>query len=407
MVLPDFESEYSDLFGTIRKVVPPSMKIYLVGGAVRDILLGRPIRDFDFTAEGLVRPIGKSIAKTLNGAYYVLDDEREMVRVIIDDPDSGQYDIDIALMNDNDIESDLRERDFTINAMAIALEPEPYLVDPLGGEQDLKNKKLSMCAPESLENDPMRGMRAIRMSLEFGLEMDPELTAAMKEVAGSLDESSFERYRDELFKILRLHQNHKAFELIGRFGFLDYLFEGWNLDYARTHDRLIRDTDLFLCLLTNVNSGVRPSDPYMEMAVNRLGNYMGACMGFYDKTLSLYHSRRMLTAFAAAAETLSAADPDLVQHWCTRLTFSSAESAFVQQAIRSHRCLMESADDTAFEDVDIYRYFRRYKEGGIAGLLLYLADKYALCRENSKIDEWQRCIDFLDRMAGAYFTRNL
>ena len=72
MNLPDFESEYSALFGAVRKVVPSSMKIYLVGGAVRDILIGRKIRDFDFTVEGLVRPIGKHIANVFTSSIILL-----------------------------------------------------------------------------------------------------------------------------------------------------------------------------------------------------------------------------------------------------------------------------------------------------------------------------------------------
>ena len=78
MNLPDFESDYSALFGAIRKVVPASMKIYLVGGAVRDILLGRKIRDFDSTVAGVVRPIGKNLSDELGGAYDALAEERAM-----------------------------------------------------------------------------------------------------------------------------------------------------------------------------------------------------------------------------------------------------------------------------------------------------------------------------------------
>ena len=156
MNLPDFESDYSALFGAIRKVVPASMKIYLVGGAVRDILLGRKIRDFDFTVEGLVRPIGKNIANELGGAYYVLDDEREMVRVIIEDEQIGKFDVDIAQLTGETIEDDLQERDFTINAMAIAVGTEKQFVDPLNGLSDMEKKILRMCAPDSLQNDPLR-----------------------------------------------------------------------------------------------------------------------------------------------------------------------------------------------------------------------------------------------------------
>ena len=406
-MLPDFISEYSALFGTIRKVVPPSMKIYLVGGAVRDILLGRPIRDFDFTVEGLVRPIGKYIADTLNGAYYVLDDERDMVRVIIDDPDKGQFDIDIAQMTGDDITSDLKGRDFTINAIAIELADEPVLVDPLGGEADLRNKTLRMCDPFSLDNDPMRGLRAVRMCLEFGLLMDEELASAMEGIRDSLDDSSFERYRDELFKIIKIYRNQEAFSMAIRYGFIDYLFEGWNREYAKDHGRLITNTDLFIRLLTFSHGGLQSADAHQEMAVKSLGNYLGASTAFYDKTLALYHTRRMLTAFAAASEVFSGSHEELVKDWCIRLTFSGMETSFVQQAILSYRFLAALDDPDVFDDVAIYRYFRQYKEGGIAGALLYLADQYTICKEKTSKKDWQDRISLVEKLVEAFYTRNL
>ena len=246
MNLPDFQSEYNALFRAIRKVVPVSMKIYLVGGAVRDIILNRKIRDFDFTVEGLVRPIGKHIAHELNGAYYVLDDEREMVRVIIEDEQMGEFDIDIALLSGESIEDDLRERDFTFNAMAIEIADDPVFLDPLGGMDDLQNKRLRMCSSDSLENDPMRALRAIRMNLEFGMEPDDELIAAMKKATTKLSESSMERYRDELFKIIRLFNNGKAVQLMREFNYFDYLFPDCLSDVSEDDIQFIENTDRIL-----------------------------------------------------------------------------------------------------------------------------------------------------------------
>lgn len=403
--LPDFVSEYSALFSAISKIVPPSMKIYLVGGAVRDILLGRKIRDFDFSVEGLVRPIGKNVANELNGAYYVLDDEREMVRVIIDDEVMGQFDVDIALMSGDNIEEDLRERDFTFNAMAIELKKVPELVDPLSGLSDLNNKILHMCTPDSLTNDPLRALRAIRMSLEFGLTMDDELIEAMKSVRENMDRSSFERYRDEWFKIVRLNKNGDAVRLCEHFGYFEYLFPGYHTVSEETGIPKIENADRFSVMLTGrVQEEKEPEDVFITYASQRLGNYKTALKDFFAKTLALYHSRRMLMAYASIICELTD-EVEQIKKWCARLTFSSSEMNFVLSAVQSYRYLMELSNVVSYSDVDIYRYFRQFKEGGIAGLVLYLADKYTEKNIPDAYIHWCDSVVFVQNMISSYFSR--
>lgn len=404
-VLPDFISEYSALFHAIRKIVPPSMKIYLVGGAVRDILLNRKIRDFDFSVEGLVRPIGKNVANELNGAYYVLDDEREMVRVIIDDETMGQFDVDIALMSGDDIADDLRERDFTLNAMAIELTDPPVLVDPLDGLMDLKNGILHMCSPDSLKNDPLRALRAVRMCLEFGLGMDDDLVGELKSVRGLMGRSSMERYRDELFKIVKLHKNSQAVRLFAGFEFLEHLFPGSAAGFGDEKVRNIENADLFSLMMTRREDDDNISDdPFMAYASQRLGNYKPALKAFFDKTLALYHSRRMLLAYASIVCELSD-DIDQIKQWCMRLAFSSSELAFVISAIQSCQYLVSFPNVVNCSDVDIYRYFRQFKEGGVAGFALYLASMYSEREIPDAYKHWCDCVVFIQNMISAYFSR--
>ena len=403
MKVPDFESDYSALFGAIRKVVPASMKIYLVGGAVRDFLLGRKIRDFDFTVEGLVRPIGKSIANELGGAYYVLDDEREMVRVIIEDEQLGKFDVDIAQLTGETIEEDLQERDFTINAMAIAVGDEKQLVDPLNGHSDMENKILRMCAPDSLQNDPLRSLRAVRMSLEFGLKMDENLQNAMYEARSSLYASSMERYRDEMFKIIRLHKNAEAVNMCRQFGLIDHLFPEWNSD-TPFDSEWIANTDHFSLLLTVDSKISEPLSDFDNYASSRLGNYKETLKAFFDKSLALYHNRRMLNLFAVIAGSLSEGT-ETVSGWCGRLAFSSSETTFVMNSLRSFDHLRSTKNPENYSDVDIYRYFRQYKEGGIGGLILYLADGYRYQNIPGAYKTWCDKVVFVQNMVSAYFTR--
>lgn len=404
-VLPDFISEYRALFHAIKKIVPPSMKIYLVGGAVRDILLNRKIRDFDFSVEGLVRPIGKNVANELNGAYYVLDDEREMVRVIIDDETMGQFDVDIALMSGDDIANDLRERDFTLNAMAIELTDPPVLVDPLNGLMDLNNGILHMCSPESLKNDPLRALRAVRMCLEFGLRMDDELTAELASVRGLMGRSSMERYRDELFKIVKLNKNSHAVRIFARFGFLEHLFPGAAAGFSEVKVRNIENADLFSRMMTRREAEDESlKDPFMAYASQRLGNYKPALKAFFDKTLALYHSRRMLLSYASIVCELTD-DIEQIRQWCVRLAFSSTELAFVMSAIQSRKYLIDFPNVLNCSDVDIYRYFRQFKEGGVAGFALYLACMYSEREIPDAYKHWCDRVVFIQNMISAYFSR--
>ncbi len=405
MELPDFISDYAALFNAIRKVVPPSMKIYLVGGAVRDILLERRIRDFDFTVEGLVRPIGKHIADELGGAYYVLDDERDMVRVIIDDEEKGQFDVDISLLAGDTIEDDLRDRDFTLNAMAIEISDRPALVDPLGGLADVQNKVLHMCGPESLDNDPLRALRAVRMSLEFGLTMDPELQAAMHNTSDHLHESSMERYRDELFKIIRLNKNAEALTICEEFGLLKFIFPD-SSDFQNPWDReWIENTDLFSVLLTKQDRSLSIENEYASYASGRLGNYRGALLAFFDKRLALYHTRRMLMIYSAIASVLAAGDPETIRKWCYRLAFSSSEANFSFLMLNAFEYLKSLQSATKYNDVDIYRYFKQYKEGGVSGLLIFLSSKYAEQDKPESYKRWCEWVVFVQNYISAYFTR--
>jgi len=404
MKLPDFESEYNALFNAIRKVVPPSMKIYLVGGAVRDFLLERKIHDFDFCVEGLVRPIGKHIADELGGAYYVLDDEREMVRVIVDDEQMGQFDIDIALISGGSIEEDLNDRDFTVNAMAIEIGSSSSIVDPLHGYDDLLMKRLRMCNPESLKNDPLRALRAIRMCLEYDLQMDDELLNAMSSVISRMSESSIERYRDEMFKTIRLYKNGKAIKLYEKYGYINHLFPTAERKFENINSQWIENSDLFVLLLTKNNQIPDKLDDFVSYAVSRLGNYREALRAFFDKTLALYHNRRMLTLFSVIAKTLSE-DIETILKWSAGLAFSSSEQNFVRSALLSFDFLTSFDITGDYGDVTLYRYFRQFKEGGIAGLILFLSHEYSLQNVSHAYKDWCDKVVFVQDMITAYFTR--
>lgn len=196
-----------------QRFVDAGFRIYLVGGVVRDALLGlEHSADYDLTTDA--RP--PQIRAVLDGWADALWTQGEAFGTIGCKKDGVAYEItthraDVYRSDSrkpevayaDDVETDLSRRDFTINAMALAL-PEPRLIDPFDGAVDLAAKRLrTPLAPEvSFNDDPLRMMRAARFIARFDLLPDDDLVAAVRDMAGRMEIVSGERIRDELDKLM-------------------------------------------------------------------------------------------------------------------------------------------------------------------------------------------------------------
>ena len=189
--------------------------LYLVGGIVRDLLLGRTLEDrldFDFTTNARPAEI-KKLAADVADAVWTQGERFGTIGVKVGErvyeitthraeayrPDSRNPDVVFA----DEVEADLSRRDFTVNSMAIEL-PEPRLVDPFNGTADLAAGVLRtpLSPAESFGDDPLRMLRAARFIAGYGLAPDPALVAAATDMADRLAIVSAERVRDELDKLL-------------------------------------------------------------------------------------------------------------------------------------------------------------------------------------------------------------
>lgn len=184
------------------KVIPPEKEVYLVGGAVRDMLLKTPSNDFDFVVPSGGIEIARQVADALGGYFYPLDKDRDYGRVILLQKDEGRTILDFTPYQGEGLESDLRGRDFTINAMAIEIWNADRLLDPLGGLSDLRGKTLRACSEETFQADPIRILRAIRLATGLDLRIARDTREKMRAAAPQLAHPSAERIRDELFRIL-------------------------------------------------------------------------------------------------------------------------------------------------------------------------------------------------------------
>lgn len=206
--------------------------VYLVGGAVRDLLLGRVRADLDLAVVG---DAGELAAKL--GADPVEHERFATAKVQLDG-----HEVDIATARDEtyphpgalpevepagDIDSDLSRRDFTINAMAFALNGEPELIDPYGGEADLEAGLLRVLHPRSIVDDPTRALRAARYASRFGFKLEPKTAALVR--SADLATVSVDRRQTELLRLAAEPEAPRGFELLAEWGLVELRPDGAEL----------------------------------------------------------------------------------------------------------------------------------------------------------------------------------
>ncbi len=180
-------------------------RVYLVGGAVRDLLLGRGRADIDLVVAGDPADLAARLgASTLadHGRFATAKIDLDGHVVDIAGARSETYPRPGALpvvSPTDDIEVDLGRRDFTINAMALPLSGPPALIDPHGGRADLEHGLLRVLHPRSFVDDPTRAIRAARYAARFGFEPEPETAELLR--ATDLGAVSAERRRNELLRL--------------------------------------------------------------------------------------------------------------------------------------------------------------------------------------------------------------
>jgi tRNA nucleotidyltransferase/poly(A) polymerase len=185
---------------------------WVVGGAVRDRLLGRPVADVDLAVADDARGAARTLARSAGGPLFELSGKFGAWRVI---GPGRRWQVDITPLQGGTLDTDLARRDFTVNAIA-----EPLagggLVDPHGGAEDLADRRLRMVAATSFDDDPLRVLRLARFACELDLEPDPETLAAAARRAARIDDVSAERIFAELKRVVAADRVRDGLALMDR-----------------------------------------------------------------------------------------------------------------------------------------------------------------------------------------------
>jgi poly(A) polymerase len=171
---------------------------WVVGGAVRDALLGRPTADVDLVVAGDARTAARTLARDAGGPAFELSGEFGAWRVI---GPGRRWQVDVTPLQGGSLSEDLARRDFTINAMAEPLAG-GEVVDPHGGAQDLAARRLRMVSPGSFDDDPLRVLRLARFASELDLEPDPDTVVAAAQRAPRIVDVAAERVFAELKRVV-------------------------------------------------------------------------------------------------------------------------------------------------------------------------------------------------------------
>ena len=185
------------------------IRLYLVGGSVRDLLLNREITDLDFAIDRDAIPFAKAFAERTSDAFVKLDDCPPTARVVIR---KTRLALDFTQLRAETLETDLQLRDFTINAIAIDLssilaQATVKLIDPCHGLGDIQAKRLRFPSPDVVKADPLRMLRAYRLAAELAFETPEPTVNLIRQHKEALSTVSIERVRDEFLKILNVNNS--------------------------------------------------------------------------------------------------------------------------------------------------------------------------------------------------------
>jgi len=189
---------------------------WIVGGALRDELLGRPVTDLDIAVEGDPEAAARELAAEVRGPVFRLSEAFGAWRVV--DRREGRV-YDFSPLQGETIEEDLAKRDFTVNAMARPRKG-GELIDPLGGREDLEARTLRVLGPAAYENDPLRPLRLARFAAELGFAPDPETERLTATAAPRVAEASGERVFAELRRLVLAPDAVEGLALADRLGLL-------------------------------------------------------------------------------------------------------------------------------------------------------------------------------------------
>lgn len=397
--------------------------MYIVGGAVRDAYRRGAIKDIDIAVDGDAVRVARHIADWFDGDVFVMDVERGVARVFVQTPE-GQIVLDLANFRGETLKDDLRDRDFTINAMAADLLGDvSALIDPMNGQHDLNRKVLQRCTDHSIQDDPIRALRAIRQSVQLKLRIHPNTLEDIRENVAGLELSSFERVRDEFYNVLGTVQPSRGLRVLQHLGMMTYViedidalvgleqnlphrFDGWN------HTLLVIDRmNSILKAISYKRTDNTAATFDLGMLVIQLDRYRSQLQAHIFREYGTGRTHQQLMILGALVHNLGKTK-SLTEHIpdtqlrakivAESLRLTNDEQKKLVSMVGAYRDVLDKPEWTT---LDLHRFWFTLRENGIDAILLGVADYLGMVGAELEQSEWLVIVERVIIMIDTYFNQ--
>ncbi len=406
-----------------------SVQAFLVGGYIRDSLLDIETRDVDVVVMGDPVPLAGELARTFNGSFVLLNQShqsfssgkyaRRVARVVIVFNAGLKWVVDVAGL-ETTIDDDLGQRDFTIDAMALAVNDwlvpnwKERILDPFGGRKDLAEKRVRAVSPLVFDDDPVRLLRGVRLAAKLDFDIESCTAQTIADKAQLLSSTAAERIRDELLAIISLDGAKRHLEKLDELGLLCGIIPEFGITKGVEQPRE-HYWDVYGHSLNAVEGVERVTSGVKEDLVCPAVLWDAEMEKRFSEDVSDGHTRRTLLKLGALLHdiakpqtkkidangrtrflghhTMGASMSEEILHG---LRLSNRGIKMVGGMVESHlRPTQMSQAGEMPTPRAVYRYFRDLGDVAIDTLYLSLADHLAARGPELDMDGWRRHVQII------------
>lgn len=390
-----------------KNILPRLKGTYIIGGSVRDLLLGRTPTDYDIAVTGNPEQFAEKLIAKSDGHLVRLGKPGQMIIRVI----SGDLIFDITSLNGTSIEDNLNQRDFTINAIAYDLYSE-RIIDCLGGLQDLADKKVRMVSKEIFKKDPVRLIRAYRIGACLNFEIEAKTATAITSNTKLLKNIAGERIRVELFTMLGTSTSYVYLSQMAISGLLTAIFP--DLDRLKgcfqNHHHHFDGFEHTMRAYGHLETLLNDPGKILPDTSAKIHQYIHKNKPALIKCAILLHDigKPLMKTLDSSGKCHfyghARKSADMAQKISQRLRFSNHERQFIDGIIRNHMkplSLFTAYEKKTLTQKGITRFYKKCGEYTPALLLAAIADTKA---KQNKLNEKNKALkSFLKKMIFEYF----
>ncbi len=428
--MPAIKPELLALLSRVSAILTQhNCQAYVVGGFVRDWLLGKETADIDLAVSVDAPRIAREVAEAFDAKYLLLDEDNRVARVVVTEGEQSRH-LDFASFLSN-IENDLARRDLTIDAMAVELRGlasgVPQVIDPFCGERDLEMGVVRAVSQRIFEEDAARLLRAVRLSAELGFEIETTTESLIRQNCRLAKLVPGERLREDLLRLLALPGSADSVRYLDELGLLtEVIPEMEELKGVKQPKEHYWDVfNHSVETMASVEFVLREAQwKYGKSDLLAVSPWSEEMYQHFQEEVSSGSTRKSLLKLGGllhdiakpAAKTIDETGKmrflghakqgvPIATAILGRLRFSSREIRLVEKLVYHHLRPAQMANDGLPTSRAIYRYFRDTEDAGIDILFLALADYLATHGPRLDIEEWQQHNHLISYILAEHFNQ--